>query len=71
VHKLGKAAKTSGEAKEDVSAAVAAVLEDVEEYLVSNLVELERAGANGNNLKPLCLNSCAVRLHFWALHIHS
>ncbi len=71
MHKLGKAAKTSGEAKEDVSAAVAAVLEDVEEYLVSNLVELERAGANGNNLKPLCLNSCAVRLHFWALHIHS
>ncbi len=69
VHKLGKAAKTSGEGKEDVSAAVAAVLEDVEEYLVSNLVELERAGANGSNLKPLFLHSCAVRLHFWVLHI--
>ena len=45
MHKLGKTAKTSGEGKEDVSAAVA----DVEEYLVSNLVELERAGANGSN----------------------
>ncbi len=50
MHKLGKAAKTSGEGKGDVSAAVAAVLEDVEEYLVSNLVELERAGANGSKL---------------------
>ena len=61
MHKLGKAAKTSGGGKEDVSAAVAAVLEDVEEYLVSNLVELERAGANGSNLKPLFLNLCAVK----------
>jgi hypothetical protein len=70
VHKLGKTAKTSGEGKEDVSAAVAAVLEDVEEYLVSNLVELERAGANGSNSTCLFLSSCAARLHFWALHIH-
>jgi hypothetical protein len=71
VHKLGKTAKTSGEGKDDVGAAVAAVLEDVEEYLVSNLVELERAGANGINLRPLCLNSFAARLHFCALHICS
>lgn len=71
MHKLGKAVKTSAEGKDDVSAAVAAVLEDVEEYLVSNLVELERAGANGSNLKPWFLSSCAARLHFWALQIHS
>ena len=71
MHKLGKAVKTSAEGKDNVSAAVAAVLEDVEEYLVSNLVELERAGANGSNLKPLFLSSCAARLHFWALQIHS
>ena len=48
MHRLGKTAQPSSESQQDVSAAVAAVLQDVEEYLVSNLVELERAGANGN-----------------------
>lgn len=52
VHTLDKAAKKSGERKGDVTAVVAPVMEDVEEYLVSNLVELERAGANGNNPVP-------------------
>ena len=48
VRRLGRPAQTSGGgSSEDVAAAVAAVLEEVEEYLVSNLVELERAGANG------------------------
>ena len=48
VRRLGRSAHASGGgSSEDVAAAVAAVLEEVEEYLVSNLVELERAGANG------------------------
>ena len=50
MRRLGRSAQTSsGGSSEDVAAAVAAVLEEVEEYLVSNLVELERAGANGEN----------------------
>ena len=54
VRRLGRSTQTSGDGgSEDVTAAVAAVLEEVEEYLVCNLVELERAGANGTENKTL------------------
>ncbi len=52
VHRLQNAANTNGDSPQDVSAAVSAVLQDVEEYLVSNLKELERAGANGKRQSP-------------------
>ena len=48
VHRITTPCPTNGnDSGTSTTAAVSEVLRDVEEYLVTNLVELERAGANG------------------------
>ena len=48
VHRLIDASLANGhDYQASIATAVAGVMADVEEYLMTNLIELERAGANG------------------------
>ena len=61
MHRLTDASPTNGDGnRASIATAVAGVMSDVEEYLVTNLMELERAGANGNGLLPIAMLQFAV-----------